>query len=173
MLSSITNDIASIERTNNVSDAHVECSSFRMKQDNKDLAIIAKALREEHIFEENNVHGRKIMNGKSIHEKIIENFVTMYERGLQKMNLSIQERYIDWSVTIDDRLSDMIRSKLSDPYVLDDGKKTTKKVNNDTVMAKIIKTADIKIKDILSLSCFRVSLFLTFFSVIFSFFLRN
>ena len=47
MLSSIVNDIACIERSQNTIDAHIECSHFRMDQDQKDLAIITKVFREE------------------------------------------------------------------------------------------------------------------------------
>ena len=158
MLSSIVNEIACIERTNNTIDAHAECSLSRMIQDNKDLSIITKLLYEENLFKINNTHVRKIMNGKIIHEKIIENVVTMYERGLQKMHSFIKERYIDHSVNIDDRLSAMVRLKLCDPYVSNDEQRPKKKTNSNLIMSKIMKTADNSIKDIVSLSCFRVSL---------------
>lgn len=69
MLSSIVNDIATIERPNNTIDAHVECSPFRMLHDNKDLSIITKVLFEENLFKQDNLHVRKIMNGKIIHKK--------------------------------------------------------------------------------------------------------
>ncbi|CAF4057464.1 unnamed protein product, partial [Rotaria sordida] len=155
MLSSITNDIACIEKTNNAIDAHAECSFFRMMQDNKDLSIITKALIEENLFNQDNVHVTKIMNGKIIHEKIIENVVTMYERGLQRTNVFIQERYIDHSVNIEDRLSAMIRYKLSDPYISDDEQRLRKKTNSNILMNKMVKEADNTIKHIVSLSCFR------------------
>ncbi len=157
-LSSIINEIAGIERTNNTIDAHVECSFSRMMQDNKDLSIIMKKLYDENLFKINNINVRKIMNGKIIHEKIIENVVTMYERGLEKMHSFIQERYIDRSVHIDDRLSAMVRLKLSDPYVSNEEQRSKKKTNNNVLMTKIVKKADNIIKDIVSLSCFRVSL---------------
>ena len=82
MLSSITNEIACIERSNNTIDAHVECSMFRMMQDNKDLVIITKALQNENLFNANNENVRKIMNGKIIHDKIIENVLNIHSRQI-------------------------------------------------------------------------------------------
>jgi hypothetical protein len=155
MLSSITNDIACIERSNNTIDAHVECSMFRMIQDNKDLMIITKALQNENLFSENNEHVRKIMNGKIIHNKIIETTVNMYEDGLKVMYLFIKERYINHSVDIDHRLPAMPRFKLSDLYVPDE-QKIKKKIDKNAIVNKIIKGADSLIKDIISLSFFRV-----------------
>ncbi|CAF4768334.1 unnamed protein product [Rotaria magnacalcarata] len=60
------------------------------------------------------------MNDKVIHEKIIANVVTMYERGLQGMHSFLQDWYVDHSVNIDDRLSVMLRYKLSDSYLSND-----------------------------------------------------
>jgi hypothetical protein len=157
-LSSIINEIAGIEKTNNSIDGHAECSSSRMMQDEKDLSVIMKALYDENLFKMNNVHVRKIMNGKIIHEKIIENVVTMYERGLQKMNSFIQERYIDRSVNINDRLPAMFRLRLSDPYVSSEEPQSKKKKTNNASMSKIVKEADNQIRNIVSLSDFRVSL---------------
>ncbi len=165
-LSSIINEIAGIEQTNNTIDAHAECSLTRMIQDDKDLSIITKLLYDENIFKIENIHVRKIMNGKIIHEKIIDNVVTMYERGLQRMHSFVQQRYIDRSLNIDARLSDMTRFKLSDPYVLKDEQRSKKKTNVTVVMSKIVKTADNMIKDIVSLSCFRVSRRILFVIVI-------
>jgi hypothetical protein len=51
----------------------------------------------------------------------------------------------------------MIRLKLSDPYVANDEQQSKKKKNNKIIITKIIKKADNIIKDIVSLSCFRVS----------------
>ena len=113
MLSSITNNNTRIEKTNNTIDAHVECSSFCMMQDNKDVSTIMKALPEGNLFKQDIVHVRKIMNGKIIHEKIIENVVTMYEHDLQRVHSFIQERYIDLSVNAEDSLPALIRYKLS------------------------------------------------------------
>jgi hypothetical protein len=158
MLSSIANDIAGIERTNNAIDAHIECSPARMMQDDKDLSIIIKALYEENLFKEDNFHVRKIMNGRVIHETIIQNVVSMHERGLQRMQSFVQERYIDRSVSIADRLSAMPRLKLSDPYEPDQDQRSKKKTNGIAVMSKIVKVADDAIKEILFLSHFRVSI---------------
>ena len=156
MLSSIVNDVACIERTNNTIDAHIESSSFRMIQDTKDLSIIIKALLEENLFKQDSKQDRKIMNGKIIHEKIIENIVTMYERDRERMHSFIQERYVDRSVDLADRLPAMVRYKLCDPYISDDEEQLEKSKNNKTDIAKMVKVADSTIKHIISLSCFRV-----------------
>ena len=99
------------------------------------------------------------MNGKVIHEQIIKNFVTMYERDLQAMNTFIFERYIDRSISIGDRLSSMVRRKLRDPYVSNDELAHTarRKIKNHTLVAKMIKTADNMTNYVMSLSYFRVS----------------
>ncbi|CAM4841046.1 unnamed protein product [Rotaria magnacalcarata] len=68
-----------------------------LAHDNKDLPIITNALHEENIFNKNNAHVRQIMNDKVIHEKIIANVVTMYERGLQGMHSFLQDWYVDHS----------------------------------------------------------------------------
>ncbi|CAF4162514.1 unnamed protein product [Rotaria magnacalcarata] len=72
-------------------------SSIVNAHDNKDLPIITNALHEENIFNKNNAHVRQIMNDKVIHEKIIANVVTMYERGLQGMHSFLQDWYVDHS----------------------------------------------------------------------------
>ena len=150
--------MACIERTNNTIDAHVECSISRITQDTRDLSIVIKALQEEHIFEPNNVHIRKIMNGMIIHEKIIESIVTMHTRGSQCMSSFIQERYIDRSVNLADRLLAMVRLKLSEPYHSNQEQTRTDRMKKTLTMAKALRTADNTIKDIVSLSFFRVSL---------------
>ena len=104
------------------------------------------------------------MNGKIIHHKIIENVTTMYSRGSEKMQLFIQERYIDHSIHIDDRLSATTRLKLCDPFQEDERQKLTRKRNSHTdssnkLFNKIVKTADYLIKNIISISHFRVSSF--------------
>jgi hypothetical protein len=157
MLSAITNEIACIERNNNTIDAHVECGSFRMMQDNKDLSIILKALENEKIFKEDNINVRKILNGKIIHQKIVENIIPMCENGSERMYSFIQERYIDHSINIDDPLKAMIRYKLSDSYVPDDGQQPKRKINKNTLINDTIKSSDNFIKDTISLSFFRVS----------------
>lgn len=157
MLSSTVNEIAGIEKTNNSINAHVECSFSRMMQDSKDLSIIIKALNEENLFRTDSIDVRKIMNGKIIHEKIIQNVVSMHERGLERMQSFIQERYIDRSVNIADRLSAMPRLKLSDQYVPDQEQQSTTKTKSNSAMSKIVKKADHTIKEIFFLSHFRVS----------------
>ncbi|CAF1101289.1 unnamed protein product [Rotaria magnacalcarata] len=98
-----------------------------LAHDNKDLPIITNALHEENIFNKNNAHVRQIMNDKVIHEKIIANVVTMYERGLQGMHSFLQDWYVDHSVNIDDRLSVMLRYKLSDSYLSNDKQRVKKR----------------------------------------------
>ena len=162
ILSSITNDIACLERRNNSIDAHVECSPNRIVRDNEDLNIIMNKLKDENIFACDNFHVRKIMNGKIIHHKIIENITTMHHRGSERMNSFIQERYIDRSVRINDLLSAMTHLKLSNEFQEVEQRNLVKKQNNNDnsrMIPKIVKTADQMMKNVLSMSHFLVGIF--------------
>jgi hypothetical protein len=130
-----------------------------MVQDNKNLLTTTKVLQEENLFDQSNVHVRKIMNGKIIHQQIVENIVSMYDNGLERMHLFIQERYIDHSINIDDRLSAMTRYKLSGSYIFNDEQWLKRKTTTNSSMTKLIKSADDTIEYIISLSYLRVSLF--------------
>lgn len=158
MVSSLVNEIAGIERTNNTIDAHVECSASRMAQDNHDLSLIVKSFYEEQLFQPKNIHVRKIMNGMVIDERIIENVVTLYDRGLQCMETFIQQRYIDRSVNVTDPLLAIPRFKLSQPFPLNQNQNSKNRKGADLSIARTIKLADDAIKNIVSLSFFRVSI---------------
>jgi hypothetical protein len=125
-------------------------------RDNKDLSIVINKLKVENLFTDDNENVRKIMNGKIIHHEIIENILTMYDRGSQQMYLFIQERYINHSISIDARLPAMTRFKLCDLFEQDERQNLTKQRNNNEVMVRMTKTADDMIKNIISLSHFRV-----------------
>ena len=102
------------------------------------------------------------MNGKIVHQKIIENITTMHHRGSERMNSFIQERYIDRSVSINDRLPAMTRLKLSNEFQeIEQYNLVKKQKNNDNskMIPKIVKTTYQMIKSILSMSHFRVGVF--------------
>ena len=93
------------------------------------------------------------MNGKIIHHKIIENITIMHDRGSERMNSFIQERYIDRSVSINDRSPAMTRLKLSDACQEIEQHNLVKNQNNNDnskMIPKIVKTAYQMIKNIFS-----------------------
>lgn len=161
VLSSITNEIAAVERENNTIDAHAECGPSRRIQDDHDLTIILERFLDEDLFGEASRQVRTMMNGKIIDQMIIDNVTQLYDRGLEAMYVFILERYVDQSKALYDSIPRMIRLKLSDSLLLNEDQQK-KKVKRSLVMNKVVQTADIQIRDIVSLSHFRVCSFASF-----------
>lgn len=67
--------------SNNSIDSHAECSPYRQTSDDYDLSIIVKKLRQENLFTMVNTECRKIQSGLIIHDDIISNIISLYERG--------------------------------------------------------------------------------------------
>lgn len=155
VLSSITNEIAAVERENNTIDAHAECGPSRLMQDDQDLAIILERFLDEDLFGEKSTQVRKMMNGKIIDQVIIDNVAQLYDRGLEAMYVFILERYVDQSKALYDSIPRMNRLKLSDSLMPNEDLQR-KKAKRSLIMSKVVQTADIQIRDIVSLSHFRV-----------------
>ncbi|CAF1137322.1 unnamed protein product [Didymodactylos carnosus] len=158
LMTSITHEIAGLETRNNTIDAHVECAPQRIINDDKDLTAIILKLKDEKLFTIENQHCRKILSGLIIHNDIIDNICSSYERGLKAMSTYIQERYIDCNIHVDERLSAMKRLKLVDAATYSPGnilKRLSMKKNNECATNQFVKAADEQIRKIIVLSEFR------------------
>ncbi|CAF3390230.1 unnamed protein product, partial [Rotaria sp. Silwood2] len=114
LLSSTLHEICGIETHRNSIDSHIECSPNRKAVDDQDLSIIVKLLRNENIFTSTNKKCHKILSGLIIHDDIIENITSSYERGEQYLSIYINERLVHKKVPIDAPLRTIPSLKLKD-----------------------------------------------------------
>ncbi|CAF1309847.1 unnamed protein product, partial [Didymodactylos carnosus] len=101
LLSTVTCEIASLETSKNEIASHLECQPNRSAIDNKDLTTIISKLRPEKLFESENQHCRKLLSGKIIHEDIVDNICSSFEKGLDALKTYTQERLVTKSVALD------------------------------------------------------------------------
>ncbi|CAF1171695.1 unnamed protein product, partial [Didymodactylos carnosus] len=94
LMTGVTHEIAGLETANNTIDSHAECTPRRLEVDDEDLTTIICKLTEENLFTCENEHCRKLLSGKIIHDDIIDNICTSYERGLEALKTYIQERFV-------------------------------------------------------------------------------
>ncbi|CAF3938297.1 unnamed protein product [Rotaria sp. Silwood1] len=114
LLSSTLHEICGVETHRNSIDSHIECSPNRKAVDEQDLSIIVKSLRNENIFTSTNKKCHKILSGLIIHDDIIENITSSYERGEQYLSIYINERLVHKKVPIDAPLRTTPSLKLKD-----------------------------------------------------------
>ncbi|CAF0764722.1 unnamed protein product [Didymodactylos carnosus] len=163
LMTGVTHEIAGLETANNTIDSHAECTPRRLEVDDEDLTTIICKLTEENLFTCENEHCRKLLSGKIIHDDIIDNICTSYERGLEALKTYIQERFVMKLVQINMPLKAMRRLCLRDadsyvPGIINTKGNTkfarnTKNSNNN--IQKILKTTDEDIRRFLVLSEYR------------------
>ncbi|CAF1098692.1 unnamed protein product, partial [Didymodactylos carnosus] len=109
LLTSVLHEICGLETTNNNLNSHLECTPTRQAIDETDLAILLKVLKSEHLFSPSSSHARKLLSGKIIHEDIILNICTSFDRGQEALSTYIKERLIDKTVRFEEPLKAMLR----------------------------------------------------------------
>ncbi|CAF1280596.1 unnamed protein product [Didymodactylos carnosus] len=146
LLTSVLHEICGLETTNNNLNSHLECTPTRQAIDETDLAILLKVLKSEHLFSPSSSHARKLLSGKIIHEDIILNICTSFDRGQEALSTYIKERLIDKTVRFEEPLKAMLRLKLRDTdfYIPGDPTSVKKRAKNDNTkdLTKTIKYVD-------------------------------
>ncbi|CAF3329981.1 unnamed protein product [Rotaria sp. Silwood2] len=119
VLTNILHDVCDIETDNNGIDSHVECTPIRQTIDEQDLTKIMNKLKQEKLFSPATNEFRTLMSDKLVHEDVINNISTCFDRGLEAMASYVKYRLIKKVVPIDEPLKAMYYLKLSnsDLYV--------------------------------------------------------
>ncbi|CAF2918258.1 unnamed protein product [Rotaria sp. Silwood2] len=107
VLTNILHDVCDIETDNNGIDYHVECIPTRQTIDEQDLTKIMNKLKQEKLFSPATNEFRTLMSDKLVHEDVINNISTCFDRGLEAMASYVKYRLIKKVVPIDEPLKAM------------------------------------------------------------------
>ncbi|CAF1132099.1 unnamed protein product [Didymodactylos carnosus] len=112
MIYSAINDIVEIETNDN--DSHIECQQNRLELDMRDLQVIVTKLNEEKLFRDDKQNLTELFSGKIIHEAIVDDICSSFDRGELELKKFIKEQLIDRTVDIDPKMQTMKTLKLID-----------------------------------------------------------
>ncbi|CAF1027583.1 unnamed protein product [Didymodactylos carnosus] len=112
MIYSAINDIVEIETDDN--DSHITCQQNRLELDMRDLQVIVTTLNEEKLFRDHKQNLTQLLSAKIIHEAIVDDICSSFDRGELELKKFIKERLIDRSVDIDAKMQTMKTLKLID-----------------------------------------------------------
>ncbi|CAF3305789.1 unnamed protein product [Rotaria sp. Silwood2] len=112
LLTSCLHEICGIETADNSIDSHIECTANRKAIDDTDLSMLVEKLRGENLFTQTNSKCHKIHSSLVIHDDIVKNITSLYQRGVDALSAYINERLVLKTIPVDSPLKAMHLLKL-------------------------------------------------------------